>query len=64
MAAGGGRDRVVLGSVGHRCLTCPRTCRPAGLEPGQAAHLASVERAVAATVAGPVEIGDAPALDL
>jgi hypothetical protein len=38
--------------------------RLAGLEPGQAAHLASLERAVAATVADPVDIAYGPALDL
>ena len=35
-----------------------------GSEPGQAAHLASVERAVAATVADPVEPDHEPALEL
>jgi hypothetical protein len=36
----------------------------AGPEPGQAAHLASVERAVAATMADPAEIAHGPELDL
>ena len=38
--------------------------RLAGLEPGQAAHLASVERAVEATVTDPTEIAHGPALDM
>jgi hypothetical protein len=38
--------------------------RLARLEPGQSAHLASVERAVAATVADPVDIAHGPGLDL
>jgi hypothetical protein len=38
--------------------------RLAGLEPGQAARLASVERAVTATVADPVDTAYGPALDL
>jgi hypothetical protein len=67
-----GRDRWrqaagAIESYSARWGTVPdlsKDDRQAGLEPGQTAHLASVERAVAAAVADPVEPHLEPALEL